>query len=116
MSDPVHEEDGKSSREASRSTSNQTTGLPQSRVKKAAAEMTNFPLNTEVTFAMTRATELFLEKLVENVPVRPREDQEDQMELHYDDLAEYVEDKKHLRFLLDIIPCRCLLDSVLPGK
>uniref|UniRef100_A0A7S3E1Z7 Transcription factor CBF/NF-Y/archaeal histone domain-containing protein n=1 Tax=Chloropicon laureae TaxID=464258 RepID=A0A7S3E1Z7_9CHLO len=89
-------------------------GLPRTRVQQVAAEVTTTSPNADVLFAITRATELFLEDVVGRLAGKPHLQQEGDLTVAYDDLAEVVQSQERLAFLHDIVPKRCALDVAFP--
>ena len=118
--------------------------LPQRRVHNVASEVTTTSPNSEVSFAIARATELFLEALVcalsskykttnNNSFITHNNDAtttaaptptpttmtttsggKEEITIEYEEIAETVRENERFSFLCDVIPCKCSIDTAFP--
>jgi hypothetical protein len=88
--------------------------LPQRRVQHVASEMTTTSPSSDVAFAITRATELFLESLATSIGAEPKYGEGGKVEIAYHEIADIVQKDSRLTFLSDVIPQKCQLDVVFP--
>ncbi|XP_017491124.1 PREDICTED: chromatin accessibility complex protein 1 [Rhagoletis zephyria] len=79
------------------------TELPLSRIRTIMKSSLNTgQITNEVLFLMTKATEMFVQKLTEEAYAKVKEDNN----LKYKHLSQYVQKEKNLEFLLQIVPAK----------
>ncbi|XP_067633739.1 chromatin accessibility complex 16kD protein [Eurosta solidaginis] len=77
--------------------------LPLSRIRTIMKSSLNTgQISNEVLFLMTKATEMFVQKLTKEAYAKVKDDKT----LKYKHLSQYVQKEKNLEFLLQIVPAK----------
>ncbi|XP_053963924.1 chromatin accessibility complex 16kD protein [Anastrepha ludens] len=79
------------------------TELPLSRIRTIMKSSLNTgQISNEVLFLMTKATEMFVQKLTKEAYAKVKDDNT----LKFKHLSQYVQKEKNLEFLLQIVPAK----------